>query len=136
MARATLGVCLGTCLGISGAFAATWLSMHSGIDAAWSQRVACYGLFSAACGYASIRPIPRAAVELLLAIAALTIGVALADLIDNASMFDTTPQSRAVLGVDLAGLAMGAGFAALARAAARRARHGDPHSVWALARTL
>lgn len=136
MARATLGVCLGTCLGISGAFAATWLSMHSGIDAAWSQRVACYGLFIAACGYASIRPIPRAAVELLLAIAVLTIGVALADLIANASMFDTTPLSRAVLGVDLAGLAMGAGFAALARAAAKRARHGDPHSVWALARTL
>lgn len=135
MARATIGVCLGTCLGISGAFAATWLSVHSGIDTAVPQRVACYGLFIAACGYACIRPIPRAAVELLLAVAALTVSVALADLVDNATMLmrDTTPQSRAVLGVDLTALAMSVAFASLARAVARRARHGDPHSVWALA---
>ena len=137
MARATLGVCLGTCLGISGAFAATWLSVHSGVDAALPQRAACYGLFIAACCHACFRPVPRAAVELLIAIAALTIGTAVADLLGNATMLmrEATPQSRAVLGVDLTGLAMGAAFAALARAAARRARHGDPHSVWALAST-
>lgn len=135
MARATVGVCIGTCLGISGAFAATWLSMQLGIDAGVPQRVACYGLFLASCGYASVRSIPRAAVELLLSTAALTIAVALADLIGNAAMLarDPGPQSQAVLGVDLTGVVVGLVFAALARAALRRARHGDPHSVWALA---
>jgi hypothetical protein len=46
-----------------------------------------------------------------------------------------SPQILAVLGVDLTGLALGLIFASLARAAARRARHGDPRSVWALAST-
>lgn len=135
MARATIGVCIGTCLGISGAFAATWVSMRLGIDTFMPQRVACYGLFAASCCYAAVRPIPRATVELLLATAALTVAVTLADLIDNAAMLarDPMPQSLVVLGVDLTGLAMGLAFAALARAAMRRARYGDPHSVWALA---
>ncbi|HUB88091.1 MAG TPA: PepSY-associated TM helix domain-containing protein [Dyella sp.] len=135
MARATIGVCIGTCLGISGAFAATWISIQLGIDAALPQRVACYGLFAASCGYASVRPIPRSAVELLLATALLTAAVALADLIANAGMLarDLAPQSQSVLGVDVTGLAMSLVFAALARATMRRARHGDPHSVWALA---
>lgn len=134
MARATVGVCIGTCLGISGAFAATWLSAQCAIDAALPQRIACYGLFAAACCHAAVRPIPRAAVELLLATAVLTIAVSLADVASNAVMFvrDSSPQHDAVLGVDLTGFAMGLAFAALARAAARRARHGDPHSVWAL----
>ena len=135
MARATIGVCIGTCLGISGAFAATWGSMQLGIDAFMPQRVACYGLFTASCCYASVRSIPRSAVELLLATALLTAAVALADLIGNAGMLarDLTPQSQSVLGVDLAGLVMSLIFAALARAAMWRARQGDPHSVWALA---
>jgi hypothetical protein len=37
-----------------------------------------------------------------------------------------------VLGVDLTGIVLGIVFASLARAAARRARHGDAHSVWAM----
>ena len=38
---------------------------------------------------------------------------------------------RVPQGVGAAALAMALGFAALARATARRARTGDPHSVWA-----
>jgi len=137
MARATIGVCIGSCLGISGAFAATWIAEQLGADAAIPQRLACYGLFAAACSYACLRAIPRAAVELLLATAGLTIATALMDLIANAAMLvhATSPQSQSVLGVDLTGIAMGLTFIALARAAARRARRGDPHSVWALAAT-
>ncbi|HKT30533.1 PepSY-associated TM helix domain-containing protein [Dyella sp.] len=137
MARATIGVCIGTCLGISGAFAVTWIAGYLGVDAAWPQRVACYGLFLGACAYACIRPIPRAAVELLLATAVLTVGVAFADLICNADMLirDPSPQHHSVLGVDLTALCLGLVFMAFARAAARRARRGDPHSVWALAST-
>jgi uncharacterized iron-regulated membrane protein len=137
MARATIGVCIGTCLGISGAFAATLLAAHFDMDAAVPQRVACYGLFLGACAYACLRPIPRAATELLWATSGLTIAVACADLISNAFALaqSDSPQSLAVLGVDLTGLALGLIFASLARAAARRARHGDPRSVWALAST-
>jgi uncharacterized iron-regulated membrane protein len=135
MARATIGVCIGTCLGISGAFAATWMTSHFGGDAAIAQRAACYGLFMAACACACVRSIPRAVVELLAATSVLTIAIACADLICNASaLLDAaSPQSLAVLGVDLTGIALGLIFAALSLAAARRARHGDPHSVWALA---
>lgn len=134
MARATVGVCIGTCLGISGAFTATWISTHLGFDAEAPQRIACYSLFLAACAYACVRAIPRATVELLLANAVLITSTALIDLITSLDMLvsDPSPQRYTVLGVDLTGLAMGLAFAALARATARRARQGDPHSVWAL----
>jgi len=134
MARATIGVCVGTCLGISGAFAATLIATHLGIDAAAPQQVACYGLFLAACAYAFARPIPRAAIELLTATAVLTIVVAVADLLGNAAAWTHTwtPGTARVLGVDLTGIALGIVFACFARAALRRAYHGDAHSVWAL----
>jgi uncharacterized iron-regulated membrane protein len=137
MARATIGVCIGTCLGISGAFAATLIAAHLAMDAALVQRVACYGLFIGACVYACLRPIPRAATELLWATSLLTTIVACADLLGNASALirNHSPQSVDVLGVDLTGLVLGLIFASLARAAARRARGGDPNSVWALAST-
>jgi hypothetical protein len=133
MARATIGVFLGTCLGISGAFAATWMAVRLGADAGLPQRIACYGLFLAACAYACIRPIGKATVELLIATAALTLVVAVADLIGNAGAFTQawTPLTLSVLGVDLTGIALGIVFAGFARATARRARTGNAHSVWA-----
>ncbi|MHA6203669.1 PepSY-associated TM helix domain-containing protein [Dyella soli] len=134
MARATIGVCIGTCLGIAGAFAATWVSARLGVDAGLPQRVACYGLFFAACAYASIRPVARATAELLWMTAALTVLVATADLAGNASAIARawTPLTWSVLGVDLTGIAMGIVFACFARASARRARSGDANSVWSL----
>jgi uncharacterized iron-regulated membrane protein len=137
MARATIGVCVGTCLGISGAFAATLVAAHLGIDAAMLQQIACYGLFLAACAYAFVRPVPRAAIELLTTTAVLTIAVAVVDLLVNATAWSRTwmPGTASVLGVDLTAIALGIVFACLARAAWRRARHGDAHSVWALPAT-
>jgi hypothetical protein len=72
-------------------------------------------------------------VELLIATAALTIVVAVADLIGNAGAFTQawTPLTLSVLGVDLTGIALGIVFAGFARATARRARTGNAHSVWA-----
>jgi predicted membrane protein len=133
MARATVGVCVGTCLGISGAFAATLLASYLGIDAGMCQPIACYGLFFASCIYAFARPIPRAAIELLTATAVLTMAVAVADLSANATAWlnSWTLGTTSVLGVDLVGIVLGFVFACLARAALRRARHGDAHSVWA-----
>jgi uncharacterized iron-regulated membrane protein len=135
MARATIGVCVGTCLSISGAFGATLLAPHLGIDTGISQSIACYGLFFASCLYAFARPIPRAAIELLTATAVLTIAVAVADLLINALAWRNswTPGTTSVLGVDLVGIVLGVVFACLARAALRRARDGDAHSVWAFA---
>ena len=134
MARATVGVCIGTCLGISGAFGAALACSHLGIDATVAQRVACYGLFLAACAWACLRPVACAAAELLYATAALTLAVALADLIGNSNHWlqPWTPATRAVLGVDLTGVAFALVFARLARAALWRGRNGDPNSVWAL----
>ncbi|WP_346949927.1 PepSY-associated TM helix domain-containing protein [Dyella sp.] len=133
MARATLGVCLGTCAGIAAAFAATMLAQALGIDPAMPQQAACYGVVALAVAYACMRPVARAAVELLLFTAAAHVAVAIADLIRNAPAWSQpwTPQSLAVLGVDLTGIALAIGFAWLARASRQRALHGDAHSVWA-----
>jgi len=134
MARATIGVCVGTCMGISGAFAATLLAARLGIDTATTQPIACYGLFLGSCIYAFARPIPCAAIELLTVTAVLTIAVAAIDLFESAMAWAGTwpPGMASVLGVDLTGIALGIVFACFARAAARRARHGDAHSVWAM----
>lgn len=134
MARATIGVCIGSCLAISGAFAATWIAVRLGVEAGMPQRIACYGLFLAACAYACVRPIARATVELLWATAGLTLLVAVVDLAGNAPAMarDGSPLAWSVLGVDLVGIALGLIFAGFARAYARRARQGDAHSVWAL----
>jgi len=134
MARATVGVCIGTCLAISGAFVATWIAMRLNIDAGLPQRVACYGLFLGACAYACLRPVAKATVELLWATAMLTIVMALVDLASNATSMATqwSPLAWRVLGVDLTGIALGLVFAAFARASARRARTGSANSVWAL----
>ncbi|HET6553144.1 MAG TPA: PepSY-associated TM helix domain-containing protein [Dyella sp.] len=133
MARATIGVCIGSCLAISGAFAATWIAVRVGVEAGTPQRVACYGLFLAACAYACARPVARATVELLWATALLTILVAVVDLIGNAADITraASPLGWSVVGVDLTGIALGLVFIAFARATKRRARRGDANSVWA-----
>jgi len=132
MARATVGVCIGSCLAISGTFAATMIASSLDIEAQWPQRAACYGLFLAACAYACVRPVARATVELLIATGMLTLAVSLADLLRNAGawMQPWTPQTVAVLGVDLVGIVLAIAFFAFARASSRRAREGDTHSVW------
>jgi len=134
MARATVGVCLGTCLAISGAFVATWIAVRMGVDAGMPQRAACYGIFLAACAYACLRPIAKATIELLWATAALTIAMALVDLAANASAMthEWSPLAWRVIGVDLTGIAIGVVFALFARAATRRAHSGDANSVWAI----
>ena len=134
MARATVGVCIGSCLAISGAFVATWMAERLGVDAGVPQRVACYGLFLAACAYACLRPVAKAMIELLWATAALTAAMAIVDLAGNASAMvqQWSPLVWRVIGVDLTGLALGVVFALLARAATRRARSGNANSVWAI----
>jgi uncharacterized iron-regulated membrane protein len=133
MGRATVGVCLGSCLGISAAFLATLLvdgDMPT-LDAA--QRAAAYGGFAVAVLYAFVRPLPLAVRDLLIACAAITALPALLDLLRNHDAWSApwTPAQASVLGVDVVGLLMAAAFALLARAAWRRASRSGEHSIWA-----
>jgi uncharacterized iron-regulated membrane protein len=134
MARVTIGVCIGSCLAISGTFAATLIASYLDIEAQWPQRAACYGLFFAACAYAWVRPVARATVELLIATGTLTLVVALADLLRNASAWlqPWTPQTVAVLGVDIVGLALSVAFFSFARASTKRALSTEKNSVWSI----
>jgi uncharacterized iron-regulated membrane protein len=132
MGRATVGVCLGSCLGISAAFLATLLvdgDMPT-LDAA--QRAAAYGGFAVAVLYAFVRPLPLAVRDLLIACAVVTALPALLDLLRNHAAWSAswTPAQMSVLGVDLVGLLMAVGFVLLARAAWRRACRSDANSVW------
>ncbi|HET7267953.1 MAG TPA: PepSY-associated TM helix domain-containing protein [Oleiagrimonas sp.] len=133
MARATVGVCIGSCLGVSAAFLALALANGHG-DADLIQQVAAYGSFALACLWTLWRPIPHAARDLLWATAGVTALAAIVDLIRNAHAWlqPWTPLHSVVLAVDLTGLALAIGFALLARASWRRARHSEANSIWAL----
>ena len=133
MARATVGVCLGSCFGISLAFLATLLLDGSAVSLDLGQRVATYGGFALAVVYAWLRPLPQAVRDLLLACAVATALPALLDLLRNSEALARpwTPGHAVVLGVDVVGLLMAIGFAWLARTSWRRAQRGDPNSVWA-----
>lgn len=135
MASATVGVCIGSCLGVAAAFGATMIADACQGDAGLWQRVACYGVVVAATAYAWFRPLAKAARDLLMLNAMAYVALALMDLVRNAGAWTQpwTPQTLAVFGVDLTGMAMGLGFAFLARASWRRATQGDANSVWSVA---
>ncbi|HET7663826.1 MAG TPA: PepSY domain-containing protein, partial [Rhodanobacteraceae bacterium] len=90
--------------------------------------------FALACLWTMLRPVPHAARDLLWATSGVTALAVIVDLIRNAHawMQPWTPLHGVVLGVDITGLALAAGFALLARASWRRARHSDANSLWAL----
>lgn len=134
MARATVGICIGLCVAISAAFvAATTLEALAPARADAGLRWACFMTWLLCVLWAALRPPARAARELLWAAALVTALVPLA----HGLCTGWWPWRSAAAGhwplfwVDGVAMAMAAGFATLARATARRARHGDPHSVWA-----
>lgn len=133
MARATVGVCIGSCLGISAAFLALAIANGRG-DPNLIQQTAAFGTLALACLWTLLRPVPHATRDLLWATAGVTALAAIVDLIRNADawMQPWTPLHSVVLGVDLTGLALAAGFALLARASWRRARQREANSLWAL----
>ncbi|HEX7338373.1 MAG TPA: PepSY-associated TM helix domain-containing protein [Rhodanobacteraceae bacterium] len=133
MARATVGVCIGACLGLSAAFLALAVANGRG-DADTIQKSVGYGTFALACAWGCLRPVPHAARDLLWATAGTTALAAIVDLARNAPVWlePWTPLKTTVLMVDLTALAMAVAFALLARASWRRARHSDANSVWAL----
>lgn len=134
MARATLGLCLGTCLGISSDFALTGLAGFAGHQPSGLLISGGFLLvLLGACLLAALRPVPAAARELCLltgGVSLLTAGLHLLTCLPVLGSH-AGPAADVVLAVDLVGLVLGLGFLGLARAVRRRALGGDPHSIWA-----
>jgi len=133
MARATVGVCIGVCVAISAAFVAAQVAPALGMESAAAERWACFGSW-ALCGlWAALRPPSRAARELLWTAALVTLAIPVAHgWASGWPFWKAAAAGHWVLAtVDAMALALSAAFVALARASARRARHGDAHSVWA-----
>lgn len=127
MARLTLGVSLGCIAGISVLFVLTRVLGEARLSP-WLEMVY-FGVFIGCVAWAFLRPLPRAAVELSVATAAVTAGVVGVDL---ALLGAPRLLGDAVLiGIDLTALAGAATLVAIARASHQRARSGPAHSVWA-----
>lgn len=133
MARATVGVCLGLCVAISASFVAAQVLPSIGSTGRRLQYAVCFCTWALCALWAAWRPPIRAARELLWLAATITAAISVV----HGLMTGWWPWTSAaagqyaLFGVDLVALAMAAGFAMLARTAARRGRGGDPHSVWA-----
>lgn len=128
LAQATVGVCIGCCIGVALCFPAALL---------WPGRSVSYAyfpVFFAACAWALLRPPVRAAIELLYAaaLAALTIPLANAILTGDHLLRSIPAGHWIIAGFDIGAMALAAGFAALAHATQRRAHNGPAESVWAL----
>jgi hypothetical protein len=132
MATATVGVCLGSCFAISVTFLANLLGSLGGAAPTSFVQPVCFTAFALAILWTFWRKPAKAAVDLLVATAIVSIAVGLLDMaIHHDRLMRTLAEGEfAVLGVDLVAIAMGAGFAWLAVATRRRAVDGDPCSVW------
>jgi uncharacterized iron-regulated membrane protein len=134
MAQATLGVCLGCVAGVSALFLANKLwPAAPGTLPLWEER-AYYGIFLLVLAWAFVRPPARAAHELLGLCAALTLAIPLAQWAASGvhPLLSLWRADWVVVSVNAVALCAGCAFWTMARAALRRGRHGDPHSVWSL----
>ncbi|WP_449427915.1 PepSY-associated TM helix domain-containing protein [Rhodanobacter umsongensis] len=137
MARATVGVCIGVCVAISAAFIAAQLLPLLAARLDWNVGVAerwvCFCSWALCALWAAWRPPVRAAQELLGLAAIVTALVPVAHGVASGWWFwrSAAAGHGALFGIDIGALAVAIGFAALARATARRGRNGEPNSVWA-----
>lgn len=128
LAQATVGVCIGTCIGVALCFPAALL---------WPERAVSYvfwPVFLLAVGWSLVRPPVRAAVELLYvaALASLTVPLANALLTGDHFIVAALHGRWGVAGFDIGAIALAVGYVVLARATQRRAHNGPAESVWAL----
>jgi len=133
MARATVGVCIGLCVAISAAFVAAQVLERFApalVDA--GIRWVCFLTWAGCALWAARRTPAQAARELLGAAAVTTALVPVAHGALSGYWWWTSAGHGywPLFWVDAVALAMAAGFAVLARSTARRAREGDPNSVW------
>ena len=127
LAQATVGVCIGTCIGVALCFPAALL---------WPERAVSYvfwPVFALAVAWALVRPPIRAAVELLYvaALATLTVPVSNWVLTGDHLVAAALNGRWIIAGFDIGAIALAAGYVALARATQRRAQNGPAESVWA-----
>ncbi|WCE06159.1 PepSY-associated TM helix domain-containing protein [Pseudoxanthomonas sp. JBR18] len=127
MARLTLGVCLGCVGGVSALFIAGALLPDAQASLAY------YVVFCAMLAWAVLRAPARAGAELLYACAALTALVPVAGWIGTGEHFFAALWNAhwTRFSVGVIALLLAWAYWRMGRAAARRAREGDPNSVWA-----
>jgi len=128
LARATVGVCIGCCVGVMATFPAALLWPGQSVGVTY------YTVFFAAMAWAMLRPPARGAVELLstAAVAALLVPMTNAVVTGDHLLRTMARGDWMVAGFDLGALALACGFIGLAHATLRRARSGAPDSVWAM----
>lgn len=134
MAQGTLGVCLGSALGIAAVFLVNKLLLPvPGELPLWEAR-SYYAVFFAAIAWAFVRPPARGGFELLALNALLSLLLPLAQWFSSG----VDPVSAAlsgdwvVVGVDAVALLFAWGYWSMARSMLARGKHGDPCSVWSL----
>ncbi|KPC55454.1 PepSY-associated TM helix domain-containing protein [Amantichitinum ursilacus] len=135
MAQATVGICIGTCIGISAAFVATQAAHAMGaLDIPHWERVAAYSTFALAVVFAFVRPPAVAAIMLLRVAGVLTMLIPVANGVATGDHMLLTPWHGQwqVFSVDAMGLVLGAGFLWLAKLTRLRLLHGQSNSVWAM----
>jgi uncharacterized iron-regulated membrane protein len=127
VARATVSVCIGTCIGIAAAFvgALCW----PGVGAGCSFGVA----LAASVVYSALRTPIVAARDLLATAALMSACIVIVDAaLPNHGLMDSIArQDWALVGIDIAASVAAVLFACCARIAHRRAAHGAPTGVWA-----
>ncbi|USX28523.1 PepSY domain-containing protein [Oxalobacteraceae bacterium OTU3CINTB1] len=134
MAQATLGVCLGCVAGVSAMFVMNKLAPAApGQLPLWESR-SYYAVFWLAVVWAFARPPARAAHELLIACATITVAIPLSHWIATGlnPMLALMRGDGVTVGVAVVALLAAALYWKMARAVLRRGLHGDPHSVWSL----
>jgi len=127
MAKATAGVFLGTCLGLAVAFSGALLSQGTTALSIFVVTVALSLLFAA------LTPPAVAATGLLAATALACLAIPVLDAIvtPDSVLHSIAAGDWVLAGVDLVAIVCAVAFCLFARATWRRARHGDPNSVWA-----
>lgn len=127
MAQLSLGICLGCCAGVAAAFWAVRVAPGQP-HLLWPSYLGVFGL----CVLLALCTSPSCGARALLGLnTVLHAGVPLLDLADLCRTQPSLAAPGTRLAVAVVALVLAAGFAWMARAARRRARHGDPHSVWA-----
>jgi len=132
MAQGTLGVCLGCVAGVSAVFLINKLGPADALPL-WEER-GYYAVFLLCVAWAFARPPARAAHELLMLCAGLTLAIPLAHWAGSGvnPLLALVEGDGVVVGVALVALTFAALYRKMARAVLRRGLHGDPHSVWSL----
>jgi uncharacterized iron-regulated membrane protein len=139
LARATVGVCIGLCVAVSAAFVAAqgfeWLAQRRNIDVASGIGWVCFVSWGLCALWAALRAPVRGAQELLWAAAAVTLLVPAAHGLATGWWWwrSAVAGQWGLFSIDAGALALAFGFAALAHATGRRARLGEPNSVWSVA---